>query len=181
MRARLLGNPSWRAGGNRPPSQAGDRAGYPAARHQRAGGGPRGPGVPGASLRRPRGLQAVSGPPFPQLVQSADPARQPEATGGGVYDEGARHGAGPIRPVGPEGLRRRPGAGSPGRRRGEGPPGRGHRFWGKLPPRGKALHAGVPSPSLPGGFTPCSVGARSPPSALCSRFAFQIMLCLAFQ
>lgn len=100
--------------------------------------------------------------------------------------------AGPTRPAGPEGLGRKAAAaaGERGRAEGEarGLRARGYHFWGKFPPRGEGPACRRPSRGrlFPGkqfaslGFISCSVGAGSTPTALCSRFAFQIMLRLAF-
>lgn len=107
--------------------------------------------------------------------------------------QGAGRGAGPTRPAGPEGLGRKAAAAAAGERgkaggEARGLPARGYHFWGKFLPRGEEPACRRPSSGrlFPGkqlaslGFISCSVGAGSTPTALCSRFAFQIMLRLAF-
>lgn len=138
-------------------------------------------------MEAPAGSRPSVARPSRSWSRLAGPALPPEAAGGGVCAEGARHGAGPTRPAGPEGPGRRAAAaageraGPPGGGRGAGPPGRGHRFWGKYPTGERGATRPRPSSgpsssrgsrSLPWGFISCLVGAGSPPTALCSRFAF---------
>lgn len=190
-RARVL-EPPLLKGSRAAAGLAGHRARYPAAWHPRAGGGLQVPGCAEPPRGHPRGLQAVSGPPFPELVPPAGRARPPEAAGGGVCAEGAGRGAGRPGLRGPRGRaegQRRPAGARPGqaggRGRGARPPGRGHRFLGEFPPWGQGTARGGPSrrPSssrgsrlLPWGLPSGPAGTGSPPTAQRPRFAAQLVL-----
>lgn len=110
---------------------AGERAPSPAARYRRAGSGLQGPGVPSASGWKPRGLQAISGPFFPELFQSGRPS---SPAGGG------RRGC--VCP----GCRARSGADPACRARGAGPKGCGG---GGRAGQGGGRGAGSPGPGVP--------------------------------
>lgn len=110
---------------------AGERAPSPAARYRRAGRGLQGPGVPSASGWKPRGLQAISGPFFPEPFQSGRPS---SPAGGG------RRGC--VCP----GCRARSGADPACRARGAGPKGCGG---GGRAGQGGGRGAGSPGPGVP--------------------------------
>lgn len=190
-RARVLGpSPGGRAG-TWPASPPSPFPACPAPEGGRRAPGSRGAGAPPAAAPRAPGRlwPALPGPGAvwparlarPRRPEGACVPRAPRAERGRPGLQGPRGRA--------EGQRRRPGrgAGPPGRGRGARPPGKGTASGASSHPgrEGRSpasLQRTVPFPgrrlaSLGVYFVLC--GLRSPPTALCSRFAFQIMLRLA--
>lgn len=176
--------------GTRPASRPSPLLGCPAPL-----GGRRATWCPSFPVEAPAGSRPSVARPSRSWSRLAGPALPPEAAGGGVCAEGARHGAGPTRPAGPEGPGRRAAAaageraGPPGGGRGAGPPGRGHRFWGKYPtgergPLARVLPADRLLPGevarFPGGLFRAWWAPALPPPPCVLASLFQIMLRLAF-
>lgn len=189
-RAGVLGAPSWRARGN-PACLATE----PLTRLPRTIGRPAGYVVPELSRGSPRGLQAISGPPFPELVPSGRPGSPARRGRRGRVCRGrpARSGANPAcraRGAGPKGSGGGRGAGrAAGRRSRRGASGPRAPLLGKVPTRERGPLAGVlpadrPLPGevarFPGGLFRAWWAPALPPPPCVLASLFQIMLCLAF-